>query len=73
MFSKETHTISFRENIGDSFQQVIDSQPFIDSTSIKQSSRPSATSTSNYGYNVSMEREPMKKMITKMMEMMMTL
>lgn len=73
MFPKENHTISFSEDIGDSFQQVIDSQPFIDSMSIKQSSRPNATGTSNYGYNVSMEREPMKKMITKMMEMMMTL
>ena len=51
MLFEEVYSESFNKDIGDSFQEALNSQPSINSTSIRQSSRPNTTgtSTSNFG------------------------
>ena len=51
MLSEEVHSESFSKDTEDSFQEALNSHQEVDSTSIGQSSRPSATGTSNSSYD----------------------
>ncbi|RVW94930.1 hypothetical protein CK203_034508 [Vitis vinifera] len=51
VLSKEVHSESFSKDTEDSFQGALNSHQEVDSTSIGQSSRPSAADTSASGYN----------------------
>ncbi|RVW98354.1 hypothetical protein CK203_034355 [Vitis vinifera] len=48
---EEVHSESFSKDTDDSFEVPLNSHPLVDSTSVGQSGRPNATSTSVFGYN----------------------
>ena len=49
----EVYSESFNKDTEDSFQVVVNFQPSIDSTSARQSSKPSVVGTSTSGYDSS--------------------
>ncbi|KAJ9680166.1 hypothetical protein PVL29_019454 [Vitis rotundifolia] len=51
VLSEEVHSESFSKDTEDSFQEALNSHQEVDSTSIDQSSRPSAAGTSASGYD----------------------
>ena len=51
MLFEEVHSESFSKDTDDSFEVPLNSHPLVDSTSVGQSGRPNATSTSVFGYN----------------------
>ncbi|KAL6332423.1 hypothetical protein AAG906_005001 [Vitis piasezkii] len=51
VLSEEVHSESFSKDVADSFQMALNSHQEVDSTSIGQSSRPSAAGTSAFGYD----------------------
>ena len=51
VLSEEVHNESFSKNTEDSFEAALNSQPLVDSTSARKSSRLSAASTSASNYD----------------------
>ena len=51
MLSEEVHNENFSKNTEDSFEAALNSQPLVDSTSARKSSRPNAASTSASNYD----------------------
>ncbi|KAL6338646.1 hypothetical protein AAG906_021463 [Vitis piasezkii] len=51
VLSKEVHSESFSKDTDDSFEATLNSHPSVDSTSVRQSSRPSVASTSASSYD----------------------
>ena len=72
MLFEEVYSESFNKDIGDSFQEALNSQPSIDSTSIRQSSRPNTTGTSTSNFDAFRGGGTMIEvmMILKMIEIM---
>ncbi|RVW75460.1 hypothetical protein CK203_061508 [Vitis vinifera] len=64
VLSEEVHSESFSKDTEDSFQGALNSHQEVDSTSIGQSSRPSAAGTSASGYDGS-RGELMMEVITQ--------
>ena len=60
VFSEEVHSESFSKDTDDSFEATLNSHPLVDSTNVRQSSRPSATGTSASGYDGSRVKLMMK-------------
>ena len=60
VFFEEVHSESFSKDTDDSFKATLNSHPLVDSTNVRQSSRPSATGTSASGYDGSRVKLMMK-------------